>query len=424
MATDHSQNMDVVRQAGARLGRPAGARARQPTTVSGLAGHQARHAPDRLAEPDGTPYTLTGADGVDNGEALRREAAAAAQSSTRRKVPSRRRTLWWSRLRQRLRLPADEAGTTSTSPCPSSRRAGGHAGHADASSRAWDIEWDFDYGFVLTTTDGGKTYTSLRRRRTATRPTGRRRTRTGNGCQAQYGNGITGTQRLLRGRHAGRSTASRGNYPRRRRSSTTPTTSRDLAGKPSRRCASPTRPTRASRGRAGSSTTSRSRPATQRRSTRRDFETRRRRPARLQRRLPATDLQTAPMCTHGWQYVAADAELARRPRLLPGDARPLRLRRRRPRRGRPRPRSTSSPASARLHRRGPRLRQRRHRRPAGADRRWTPAASRATRRPNLNDAAFNAAGDTPLLRRGRGPHRQLHRTRPRRTATGGSTSTA
>ncbi len=33
----------------------------------------------------------------------------------------------------------------------------------------WDIEWDYDYGFVLTTTDGGKTYTS-NGRRTATPP--------------------------------------------------------------------------------------------------------------------------------------------------------------------------------------------------------------------------------------------------------------
>ena len=48
---------------------------------------------------------------------------------------------------------------------------------------SWDIEWDFDYGYVLTTTDGGETYTShavgerLHDRRTPTRsPATRTRT--------------------------------------------------------------------------------------------------------------------------------------------------------------------------------------------------------------------------------------------------------
>ena len=64
--------------------------------------------------------------------------------------------------RQRLRLPAAARATTSTSPRGPEGRAGRHAGEARASSPRCDIEWDYDYGFVLTSTDGGKSYTSLR----------------------------------------------------------------------------------------------------------------------------------------------------------------------------------------------------------------------------------------------------------------------
>ncbi len=56
---------------------------------------------------------------------------------------------------------------------------------------------------------------------------------------------------------------------------------------------------------------------------------------------------------------------ARRPRLLPGDAGPLRLRPRRQRPDRPRPDRLPAGPVPGLHRRGARLRQRRHRRPAG-----------------------------------------------------------
>jgi M6 family metalloprotease-like protein len=55
---------------------------------------------------------------------------------------------------------------------------------------SWDMEWDFDYGFVMTTTDGTN-YTSL--------PSANNYTTPGavnpndNGCQKTYGNGLTGT---------------------------------------------------------------------------------------------------------------------------------------------------------------------------------------------------------------------------------------
>ncbi len=59
----------------------------------------------------------------------------------------------------------------------------------------WDIEWDFDYGFVLTSGDGGKSFTSHASKNGYTTSNtdplaGNPNT---NGCQAALDNGITGT---------------------------------------------------------------------------------------------------------------------------------------------------------------------------------------------------------------------------------------
>ncbi len=59
----------------------------------------------------------------------------------------------------------------------------------------WNIEWDFDYGFVLTTTDGGSTYTSHPSKQGYT--TSKTGVPAGNpnqsGCLDTYNNGITGS---------------------------------------------------------------------------------------------------------------------------------------------------------------------------------------------------------------------------------------
>ncbi len=58
--------------------------------------------------------------------------------------------------------------------------------------KSWyEIEWDFDYGFVMISTDGGATFTSLTSAKGTTTPD----TYNPNAvvCQQQYGNGITGT---------------------------------------------------------------------------------------------------------------------------------------------------------------------------------------------------------------------------------------
>ncbi len=56
---------------------------------------------------------------------------------------------------------------------------------------AFDIEWDYDYGYVLTSTDGGKNFTSHASERSV--PTTTSANPNANACQTKYGNGITGS---------------------------------------------------------------------------------------------------------------------------------------------------------------------------------------------------------------------------------------
>jgi hypothetical protein len=74
----------------------------------------------------------------------------------------------------------------------------------------WDVEWDFDYGFVLATTDNGRSYTSYASQNGFTTPASQNPN--ANGCQSQYGNGITGSSGSY---EAGTATVDRlaGNYP-------------------------------------------------------------------------------------------------------------------------------------------------------------------------------------------------------------------
>lgn len=57
---------------------------------------------------------------------------------------------------------------------------------------SFNIEWDFDYGFVLTSTDGGKSWASHASTRSTPTTTASSNPNS-NACQAAYGNGITGS---------------------------------------------------------------------------------------------------------------------------------------------------------------------------------------------------------------------------------------
>ncbi len=55
----------------------------------------------------------------------------------------------------------------------------------------YEIEWDYDYGFVMVSEDEGGTFTTLQSAKSTTTPQGFNPN--ANGCQTQYGNGISGT---------------------------------------------------------------------------------------------------------------------------------------------------------------------------------------------------------------------------------------
>ena len=234
----------------------------------------------------------------------------------------------------------------------------------------WDIEWDYDYGFVLTSTDGGRTFTSnpsTKGHTTAnTDPTQGNPNQ--NACQQHYDNGITGTSGSYGAgseavdRKAGNtpdmvyladrydiSELVRADSPVLRFSySTDPGLARpgwfidDLT-------ITATLPDGSTRVVYGT-----------------DFETSGvpRGPAHLQRWLP---------CRRTGRAVHPGVAVRRRrrrgslgPRLLHGDARPVGLRPGRQRPGRPWWPRVRLRLLHGLHRRGARLRQRRHRRPPGA----------------------------------------------------------
>jgi M6 family metalloprotease-like protein len=154
-------------------------------------------------QPDGTPYTLTeGRDGV--GRVQNSQMYVAKLPGRVLLDPAKFDTgdtatashTWWSRSGNDFGCAKDPgkghnidvavpevaslpAGTTLT---------------ADFKSM-WDIEWDYDYGFVLTSTDGGRTfasnpsengYTTSNTDPLAGNPNQ-------NACQQAYDNGITGT---------------------------------------------------------------------------------------------------------------------------------------------------------------------------------------------------------------------------------------
>ncbi|HVF76248.1 MAG TPA: PKD domain-containing protein [Acidimicrobiales bacterium] len=188
MASDYSQHMDVYgrQEMGWVVPRVL---APGETVVDNWAG--SKIDTDRIdwVQPDGTPYTLSGP-GVANGEAYvaRLPGRTIVTQEHLDTAEEGNKKAWWSgsgndygcpptgghnfdiHLPELADLPAD-------TPVKVTMKSG------------WDIEWDFDYGYVMTTTDGGRTFTS--------HPSDNGTTSTsnphGNSCQGDYSNGITGS---------------------------------------------------------------------------------------------------------------------------------------------------------------------------------------------------------------------------------------
>ncbi len=198
MATDKSQNMDAFSRQELGWVVP---RVLEPgtTQVSGFKNSKFDTGTITWQTPDGDAYTLEqGVDGtVHNSEMYvaklpgRTLLETGAFDTGEKATPSH---LWWSGSGNDFGC-APTGGRNFDLAIPALRTLpAGTPVELQFKSR-WNIEWDYDYGFVLTTTDGGSTYTSNESNEGYT--TSATGVPVGNpnqvGCLSTYDNGLTGS---------------------------------------------------------------------------------------------------------------------------------------------------------------------------------------------------------------------------------------
>ena len=190
MGEDHSQNMDVFGKQELGWIVPRVLKPGATTAVSGWQDSKLNTHRIDWVDVNGTPYTLTGTT-VNNGtgyvaklpsrQILDPAKVAAGASPTH---------VWWSQS-------GNDFGCTPASGhnfdiyLPELANVAAGTTVTASFKSLWNTEWDFDYGFVMVSTDGGATYQSLPSANGYTNAASQNPN--ANGCQAQYGNGITGT---------------------------------------------------------------------------------------------------------------------------------------------------------------------------------------------------------------------------------------
>ena len=216
MATDYSQNIDVIGKKELGWLVP---RVLEPGERVASNWQDTKRDTGEIdwKRPDGTPYVLSRRRRPQR-RGVRRDPAG--PPDPRPVAGAVRHRTCGGRAPATTSAARPEPATTSTWRCPAVP-AGTQKLTLTFKSR-WDIEWDFDYGFVLSSTDNGKTYKSYPSAKGYT--TDAAQNPNANGCQTHLWQRHHGLERLLRGRLAGRRPAG-GIVPGRRRSSTTSTTS-------------------------------------------------------------------------------------------------------------------------------------------------------------------------------------------------------
>ncbi len=187
MASDHSQNIDIVGKK--ELGWVVPRVLEPGQTVDADGWQDTKRDTNRIdwKQPDGTPYTLTGA-GVHNGEAYAAPLPG-RQIIDPSLVPSGDH-VWWSRSGNDFGCPPS-GGHNLDIALPALRDVPAGTPVTLTFKSRWDVEWDYDYGFVLATTDNGRSYKSYASANGYTTPASQNPN--ASGCQSQYGNGITGS---------------------------------------------------------------------------------------------------------------------------------------------------------------------------------------------------------------------------------------
>jgi M6 family metalloprotease-like protein len=184
MASDHSQNIDIVGKKELGWVVP---RVLETLDVAGW--EDTKKDTNRIdwKQPDGTPYTLTG-ENVHNGEAYVAPLPG-RQIIDPSLVPSGDH-VWWSRAGNDFGCPPS-GGHNLDIALPALRDVPAGTPVTLTFKSRWDIEWDYDYGFVLATTDNGRSYKSYASE--SGYSTAASQNPNANGCQSQYGNGLTGS---------------------------------------------------------------------------------------------------------------------------------------------------------------------------------------------------------------------------------------
>ncbi len=199
MATDKSQNMDAFSRQELGWVVPQVLEPGQTSTVSGITDSKQDIGTITWQRPDGTPYTLVnGQDGtVHNSEMFTaklpgRQLLDPATFDTGDKASKTH--AWWSGSGNDFGC-APSSGHNLDLSIPTLASLPANSTVKLEFKSNWDIEWDFDYGYVLTTTDGGKTYTSHASENgyTTSNTDPLAGNPNQNTCQATYDNGLTGT---------------------------------------------------------------------------------------------------------------------------------------------------------------------------------------------------------------------------------------
>jgi M6 family metalloprotease-like protein len=199
MATDKSQNMDIFSRQELGWVVPEVLQPGTSPTVSGWTDSKQDTNQITWRTPDGTPYTLTeGTDGrVQNSQAYvarlpGRQLIDPAKFDTG--DTATRTHAWWSGSGNDFGCTPEEGHNFDLAVPGLAELPQGSEVKLEFKS-LWDIEWDYDYGFVLTTTDGGKTYTSNPSENgyTTSNTDPLAGNPNANNCQAKYDNGLTGT---------------------------------------------------------------------------------------------------------------------------------------------------------------------------------------------------------------------------------------
>ncbi|HYF64596.1 MAG TPA: immune inhibitor A domain-containing protein, partial [Herpetosiphonaceae bacterium] len=209
MASDHSQHMDVFGKQEMGWIVPRALKPGAPITVNGMRDSKLNTHRIDWTTPSGAPYTLSGPR-VNNGEAYVANLPPRQLIDPAKIVAGASPThVWWSQSGNDFGC-APDGGHNLDIALPGMAALPANTVATAQFKSLWDIEWDYDYGFVMISTDGGETYQSLASKNNYTTPASQNPSQ--NGCQAQYGNGITGSSGSYRDGTAAVDRLA-GNYP-------------------------------------------------------------------------------------------------------------------------------------------------------------------------------------------------------------------